>query len=210
MPTQRPIKLLRTATLEIAYEEYGPPAGAPVVLLHGFPDDPRVYDGVVAALAGSRFRLDRAVPARLRADALSRPGHAALRAAGRAGQGPPRPASTGCTYPPRSCAATTGAGARRASWRRCGPSGRAASSRCAATTSRTSRSRAQAGGPGPGASPLVPVVFPDRARPGRARREPARHLAPAVGAVVAEPRASTTRSSGKPRRRSPTPISWTS
>ena len=57
MPTQRPIKLLRTATLEIAYEEHGPPAGAPVVMLHGFPDDPRVYDGVVAALAGSRLRL---------------------------------------------------------------------------------------------------------------------------------------------------------
>ncbi|HZM44183.1 MAG TPA: alpha/beta hydrolase [Burkholderiales bacterium] len=57
MPSQRPIRLLRTATLEIAYEEYGVPAGAPVILLHGFPDDPRVYDGVVTALAQSRFRL---------------------------------------------------------------------------------------------------------------------------------------------------------
>jgi pimeloyl-ACP methyl ester carboxylesterase len=57
MPAQHPIKLLRTATLEIAYEEYGAPAGVPVILLHGFPDDPRVYDGVVAALAQSRCRL---------------------------------------------------------------------------------------------------------------------------------------------------------
>ena len=57
MPSQHSIRLLRTATLEIAYEEYGAPAGVPVILLHGFPDDPRVYDGVVAALAQSRLRL---------------------------------------------------------------------------------------------------------------------------------------------------------
>ena len=53
----RPIKHIRTPTLEIAYEDYGLPTGTPVVLLHGFPDDPRVYDGVVAALAKSRYRL---------------------------------------------------------------------------------------------------------------------------------------------------------
>src|SRR5262245_33462364 len=57
MPSKPPITAVRTATLEVAYEEHGPAAGVPVVLLHGFPDDPRVYDGVVAALAGSRFRL---------------------------------------------------------------------------------------------------------------------------------------------------------
>jgi pimeloyl-ACP methyl ester carboxylesterase len=57
MALQHPIKVLRTANLEIAYEEYGAAAGAPVILLHGFPDDPRVYDGVVAALAQARFRL---------------------------------------------------------------------------------------------------------------------------------------------------------
>ena len=47
----------RTATLDMAYEESGTPSGPPVVLLHGFPDDPRVYDGVVAALAPAGFRL---------------------------------------------------------------------------------------------------------------------------------------------------------
>jgi pimeloyl-ACP methyl ester carboxylesterase len=35
-----------TPTLEIAYDEHGSSAGVPVVLLHGFPDDPRAYDGV--------------------------------------------------------------------------------------------------------------------------------------------------------------------
>jgi pimeloyl-ACP methyl ester carboxylesterase len=51
------VKHVRTATLEIAYEDHGSPQGVPVILLHGFPDDTRVYDGVVAALAGSHYRL---------------------------------------------------------------------------------------------------------------------------------------------------------
>jgi pimeloyl-ACP methyl ester carboxylesterase len=53
----RTIERARTATLEIAYEEHGAPRGIPVVLLHGFPDDPRVYDGVVAALGASHYRV---------------------------------------------------------------------------------------------------------------------------------------------------------
>jgi pimeloyl-ACP methyl ester carboxylesterase len=57
MPPGRAVKSVRTSALEIAYEETGPRSGAPVVLLHGFPDDARVYDGVVAALGGSRYRL---------------------------------------------------------------------------------------------------------------------------------------------------------
>lgn len=51
------LKHVRTSTLEIAYEDHGPPHGAPVILLHGFPDDPRVWDGVVAALEPSHYRL---------------------------------------------------------------------------------------------------------------------------------------------------------
>jgi pimeloyl-ACP methyl ester carboxylesterase len=35
-----------TPTLEISYEEHGPASGVPVILLHGFPDDPRAYAGV--------------------------------------------------------------------------------------------------------------------------------------------------------------------
>src|SRR3954466_13038430 len=51
------MKHARTPTLAIAYEEHGAPGGVPVVLLHGFPDDPRVYDGVAAALDASRYRV---------------------------------------------------------------------------------------------------------------------------------------------------------
>ncbi len=39
---------VRTDTLEIAYEAHGPKDGVPVILLHGFPDDPRTWDGVAA------------------------------------------------------------------------------------------------------------------------------------------------------------------
>src|ERR1700678_1349703 len=44
---------IRTPTVEIAYETSGPVTGAPVVLLHGWPSDPRDHDGVAAALAAS-------------------------------------------------------------------------------------------------------------------------------------------------------------
>ncbi|HLX23993.1 MAG TPA: alpha/beta hydrolase [Usitatibacter sp.] len=46
----------RTPTLEVAYEQSGPAGGAPVVLLHGFPYDPRVFDGVVPVLNGAGMR----------------------------------------------------------------------------------------------------------------------------------------------------------
>jgi pimeloyl-ACP methyl ester carboxylesterase len=51
------VKTVRTPTLEIAYEESGPTDGPPVVLLHGFPDDIRAYDGVAPALAAAGWRV---------------------------------------------------------------------------------------------------------------------------------------------------------
>ena len=48
------IKHVRTATLDIAYEESGPANGAPVILLHGFPYDPRGYDAMLPLLTGCR------------------------------------------------------------------------------------------------------------------------------------------------------------
>lgn len=44
-------KHIRAGGLEIAYEESGPADGAPVLLMHGWPYDPRDYDGVVPPLA---------------------------------------------------------------------------------------------------------------------------------------------------------------
>jgi pimeloyl-ACP methyl ester carboxylesterase len=47
---------VRTPTLEIGFEAHGPEGGTPVFLMHGFPDDPRAYDGVWPALAEHGFR----------------------------------------------------------------------------------------------------------------------------------------------------------
>lgn len=47
----------RTDVLEIAYEEHGPAEGPPVVLLHGFPYDPRCFDEVAPPLASDGCRV---------------------------------------------------------------------------------------------------------------------------------------------------------
>jgi pimeloyl-ACP methyl ester carboxylesterase len=51
------MKSARTDTLEIAYEEHGPADGAPVILLHGFPYDPRGFDQVAPPLAVDGCRV---------------------------------------------------------------------------------------------------------------------------------------------------------
>ncbi len=70
------MKKVRTATLEIAYQESGPLDGPPVLLLHGWPSDPHDYDDAGPLLAdggcrvlvpwlrgfGSTHFLDRATP----------------------------------------------------------------------------------------------------------------------------------------------------
>ena len=47
----------RTPDLEIAYEAWGPAGAIPIVLLHGFPDDVRAWDGVAASLAADGHRV---------------------------------------------------------------------------------------------------------------------------------------------------------
>ena len=49
-------KSIQTPVLNIGYEDSGPPQGFPVILLHGFPDDARAFDGVVPALAKAGYR----------------------------------------------------------------------------------------------------------------------------------------------------------
>ncbi|BBK40099.1 alpha/beta hydrolase [Allostella vacuolata] len=56
-PEAPTLKTVRTPTLEIAYEEHGPADGAPVFLMHGFPDDVRAWDGVAAPLAARGHRV---------------------------------------------------------------------------------------------------------------------------------------------------------
>jgi pimeloyl-ACP methyl ester carboxylesterase len=55
-PVNRLLKHARTKTLDIAYEESGPPSGIPVLLLHGFPYDPRCYDDMISPLVAAGCR----------------------------------------------------------------------------------------------------------------------------------------------------------
>lgn len=56
-PRLRAVKTVRTGVLEIAYEESGSQDGVPVLLLHGFPYDPRCYDEVAPTLAAAGCRV---------------------------------------------------------------------------------------------------------------------------------------------------------
>jgi pimeloyl-ACP methyl ester carboxylesterase len=47
------VQTVRGGQLDIAYERHGNPEGWPVVLLHGFPYDPRCYDNVAERVADS-------------------------------------------------------------------------------------------------------------------------------------------------------------
>lgn len=51
------IKSIPTPVLEIAYHEFGPAQGFPVILLHGFPDDAHAYDDVAPPLAKAGHRV---------------------------------------------------------------------------------------------------------------------------------------------------------
>jgi pimeloyl-ACP methyl ester carboxylesterase len=50
------IHFATTPVLRIAYERGGPPDGAPVILLHGWPDDARTFDRIVPALQAAGFQ----------------------------------------------------------------------------------------------------------------------------------------------------------
>src|SRR6202045_1180768 len=48
---------IRTATLDVAYEVSGNRGGTPIVLLHGWPYDPRCYDDVIPPLTAAGCRV---------------------------------------------------------------------------------------------------------------------------------------------------------
>jgi pimeloyl-ACP methyl ester carboxylesterase len=47
---------IATSLLEVAYETGGPQEGPPVLLIHGWPDDVRAFDGIAPALQAAGFR----------------------------------------------------------------------------------------------------------------------------------------------------------
>jgi pimeloyl-ACP methyl ester carboxylesterase len=56
-PVELPIRRVKTPVLDLAYEEHGPPEGEVIVLLHGFPYDPRCYDPMAPVLAAEGYRV---------------------------------------------------------------------------------------------------------------------------------------------------------
>jgi len=50
-------KLLRLKLLDVSYYDLGRASDPPVILLHGFPDDPNTWNGVAHLLAGEPLRL---------------------------------------------------------------------------------------------------------------------------------------------------------
>src|SRR5262245_28835141 len=57
LQTSPQARTIQTAALSIGYEDSGNAAGFPIVLLHGFPDDVRAFDGVVPPLVQSGYRV---------------------------------------------------------------------------------------------------------------------------------------------------------
>jgi pimeloyl-ACP methyl ester carboxylesterase len=55
--TMADLRTTKTSALVVAYEAHGSPGGRPVVLLHGFPYDPRTYDAVAPVLADEGFHV---------------------------------------------------------------------------------------------------------------------------------------------------------
>ncbi|HEY0183781.1 MAG TPA: alpha/beta hydrolase [Rhodopila sp.] len=49
--------IVRTPVLQIAYQQFGPPDGRAVILLHGWPSDVHDYDDVAPPLAAAGFRV---------------------------------------------------------------------------------------------------------------------------------------------------------
>jgi pimeloyl-ACP methyl ester carboxylesterase len=49
--------MVRTPSLEIAVDSWGPAAGFPVIGLHGFPDDARAWDAVAPPLVAAGYRV---------------------------------------------------------------------------------------------------------------------------------------------------------
>ena len=177
--------MIRTATLEIAYEESGPAEGQPVVLLHGFPDDVHAYEGSRLPSRREARRVFVPTLSRVRADPVSRCRDTAIGSTGgarprsrrfhgfaRVGAGGSRRIRLGWPRGLRRRRIVAAAG-RRVSLGRC--------RRLQYPEYRRGRKTAFARDRIP---PLVSMVFPHRAGSGGLGNEPGPAVPAALGIVV--------------------------
>ena len=78
---------IKTSVLDIAYEQSGPSDSLPVLLLHGFPYDPRGFDEVAAMVNAAGLPHHRSVSGRLWRHAVLVGGNLAFGRASRAWTG---------------------------------------------------------------------------------------------------------------------------
>jgi pimeloyl-ACP methyl ester carboxylesterase len=81
---EHPVRSVETETLRIAYVEYGPVDGWPVILSHGFPYDIHAFDEVAPVLVGAGARVVAPYtrgfgPTRFVSDSIMRSGQQAAR-----------------------------------------------------------------------------------------------------------------------------------
>jgi pimeloyl-ACP methyl ester carboxylesterase len=50
------VQEIKTSVLKLAYEEAGPKDGKPVILVHGWPDSPRTWDGILPTMHAAGYR----------------------------------------------------------------------------------------------------------------------------------------------------------
>ena len=199
-------KHVRTATLEVAYEESGSAGGAPVAAAARLAVRSALLRRRGAAARRRRLPRHRALSARLWRDALSLRRYAALGPAGGARQRFARIAR-------RARHRTRGAGRLRLG-RPGRLRGRGAVAGARARPGHRQRLQhpehrgfGEAGGAGAGASLLVSILFPHRARPRRARAEPPRARAATSGRSGRRTGRSTTPPTRTAPPRSTIPIS---
>ena len=82
----QPVRSVETDALQIAYVEYGPSNGWPVILSHGFPYDVHAFDDVASILARAGARIVAPYtrgfgPTRFVSDNVMRSGQQAARGA---------------------------------------------------------------------------------------------------------------------------------
>ena len=197
---------VRTDVLEIAYEEHGPTNGPPVILLHGFPYDVRAFDEVAPPLAADGCRvlvpwLRGYGPTRFLTaidPALGRAGGAGSRSHAVHGQARHRRAAlAGYDWGGRAACIVAALWPERV---RCLVSCTGYNIQDIAAFGESRAGRA-------GASLLVPVLLPHRARAGRPDQEPPRHLPSPVDSCGRRNGGSTRRPSRRARRRSTIPTS---
>ena len=136
---EQPVRSVETDALRIAYAEYGPADGWPVILSHGFPYDVHAFEQVAPVLAREGAKIITLYPrgfgpTRFVSDAVMRSEQQAARGCDIKQAATSNSLPTFSVWNARSSVASIGEATRPAWRRRCGRNGLAVLSRMPAMT----------------------------------------------------------------------------